>query len=199
VKAIYDAALRHHPDHPDVLTSLAIDAAENAERAEGDAAAALWRTAHTAAERALAVAPTDAHGWFVRGRVRYDDPAVPVTDALADLEAAVQLDPTHGEARMFVGHSLRDLHRWDEAAAAFAAVDRAAVVYDAYRVDELQADCLLRAGRVEEATARFAAALDAMEPLEDIWFGELLFDAAAAGALPALADRVAALRQRLEG
>lgn len=213
---IYAAALRLNPDEVGVHLSRAISARECAEGlwAPGVdrgawARSPLRRRMATAAREAclaaLERAPSDADALHVMGDQGYFDPDRGASEALPWYERALAADPTHTWAALYRAHCLHDLARWEEAAAAYDAVDPSAFVGPkAWRYEHLleqRAHCRLQAGDVGRARAEFEALLTRWERdptlVRDVW-GEHLAEAAQGPLRDALFDRTLALCRRAD-
>lgn len=88
-------------------------------------------------------------------------------DALGELERAIELDGSHGFARLYRAHCLHDLERFEEAAAAYDDVPHGAFRGPtSWRMDllvEQRAHCRGMAGDLDGARADFERVLTRYE------------------------------------
>lgn len=127
----------------------------------------LWRIALEAAETACAVDNANPDLRYTLGHVLYLARPPRTTEALAEFEHAMALEPGHAWANLYQAHCLHDLARWNAAAEAYGKVDAAAFAgHAAWRTEllrEQRATCLLRAGRRREALSTFTAVIERRE------------------------------------
>lgn len=216
VRPLYQAALAAAPDRQGpVLTAWSLGALTCVTVAPDTVSPkdleALRQEALTVGRRAVAVADS-ADAWHAVGLAHYEAAEDELADALAAFEAACSRDPQDVWPRLYRAHCLQDLERWDEAAAAYATLSPGD--FDALRAwrwvaaQELRAECLLRAGRREEALVAYGLVLDRFEaawaaqqaggtPDDEPEQPDLLADEELLAELPELAARVEALVARL--
>jgi tetratricopeptide (TPR) repeat protein len=201
LKRAYDAAVAADPTDPHVWTSRAIARSNTTFLdAEGTREVVGW------GRRAVAFAPDDGYLNSVLGQFLYHagllDEAEPV------LRHALALG-RKGWTHLWLAHTLHDLKRWAEAAAAYQALPAAAMPA-AWRVQlarQQRAQCLQRAGRREDALVlytevleRYERALDAgldaiSSPVLDCGYPSYLLDDL--GFFPELVERTTQLCIRL--
>ncbi len=162
---IYKAALALCSTNSNLHASRAIGAQQCMEAARWsrpprpELARAIFEEGRAAALEAIARAPDDVHAYSVLAQLHYFSEHASAEQTLAHYERALEVDPTCGWSLLYRAHCLHDLGRWAEAADAYEAVPRAhyqgRVAWRYVVALEQRADCLLRAGRRDEALAGF--------------------------------------------
>ena len=175
VSGLYAEAVRRDPMDPRLRYSWALAAYNYADFVPESDRASMIHDAARLAEDAVRAAPDDPYAHYVLGLALYDDETRPVADAEREFRRAVELRPGFAAARLYLGHALQDLGRWDEALTEMQAVSDEGLMAEfgslqRWRVAKLReqvAVCLLRLGRIaeaEHATEEFLHIAEQAEP-----------------------------------
>lgn len=156
----------------------------------------LFNEAANVCREGIALNPDISELYSQLGRAYYD--LRQLDDAIGAYETALALDRRNMWAALYKAHCFHDLERWEEAVAAYEAVDIS--FFDGIKSwrgvlarDQLAA-CRMHAGDLEGALADFEAALHRYETNPGLLFSKQYLKEAATGPLrEQLADRVHAL------
>jgi tetratricopeptide (TPR) repeat protein len=122
-----------------------------------------WNQAFNEADRAIALAESDAESWVLRGRARYE--LGQTRPALADLNRALALAPGNPEASHYRGHCHEFLGEYQEAVADFTAALRR-VPGDPHLLARRGVN-RMRLGQSDEAVADLRKVLDSKPAVAD--------------------------------
>lgn len=208
---IYRVAHQEAPGDPKVLRSWGISAHERLSGTPEDAEVA--EAGLRALHEAHRLAPDDAETAYVIGLIHYDSQGLSNAGKLAEARAwfsrAVERDPEHRMAQLYLAHCLHDAQQWAEAARAYEAVDLEALArswpaWRAIKAKEQLACCLAFSGQPEAARDHLRQLFDALETMDDEALADVVMNLdeavdALSGPLhdPDLVARVLALAQRI--
>jgi tetratricopeptide (TPR) repeat protein len=126
----------------------------------------MWREAQQSFERAMRLAPGHADLAFAYAKSLYDDAELGARLALEWFEQVLAFSPTHRSARLFLGHCLQQLGRWEEAAEAYETLLRdSGVGLTMLSVRANWAHCLQQLGRGQQADAAYSEILALLDQL----------------------------------
>lgn len=197
IDRVYQQAIRLQPQDWVLHSSRSISASYLAESATDPRdVERLVRQSDESLRRALKLEPEDAELHYLAGHHTYVHRTGTTEDAMAEFRHAIDLDPSHGFARLYLAHGLHDLGRFEEAVLAYDKVPKAAFQGPiSWRMDllvEQRAQCRAKSGDLEGARADFERALARYErePHLAYYTTPQYRHWAAEGPFPDLADRV---------
>lgn len=205
VERVYAAAIRLEPEDWVLHSSRSICASRLAEvTTDPRDLERLVRASDESLRRALELAPDAAELHYLAGYNTYVHRTGSTEDALGELERAIELDGSHGFARLYRAHCLHDLERFEEAAAAYDDVPHGAFRGPtSWRMDllvEQRAHCRGMAGDLDGARADFERVLTRYEREPHLaLYAPPRYRRWAADAFPELADRVEAVEAAATG
>lgn len=167
LRRIYTRALAEAPHDPWLWHAWGSKAAARAlQSARLGTSRWMWTEVEEALERAMRLAPGHPDLAFAYAKVLYDNPSRSATDALPWFRQVLGFAPDHQSARLFVGHCLQQLGRWQEAADTYEALLAESSDGPApLPVHANWAHCLQQLGQSQRAQAAFSQIFDVLETL----------------------------------
>ena len=131
----------------------------------------LFAEGEAACRKALELAPGNAGILYSLGINNYMNPKRSVNQAKQWFAAALESDPGHCMARLYVGHCCQDDGNWREALDSYSRVDQEQLARDwpRWRTEKLReqiAFCCMKCGLREEAVRRFQEVLSVYEAIK---------------------------------
>lgn len=164
IDRVYRHAIRLQPEDWVLHSSRSISASYLAEVAsEARDVERLVRASDDSLRRAMALRPDDAELHYLAGYHMYMHRTGTTEEALTQFDRAIELDGSHGFARLYRAHCLHDLERFEEAVTAYDEVPKNAFQgLISWRIDllvEQRAQCRAKAGDLNGARTDFERVL----------------------------------------
>jgi tetratricopeptide (TPR) repeat protein len=186
LRPLYIRALQDSPHDPWLWHAWGERASALAARTEARSAARwMWGEAERSLERATRLAPGHPDLLFAYAKALYDDPERAARMALPWFERVLAFSPGHRSARLFLGHCLQQLERWEEAIAAYEALlQEPGAGASLISVQANWANCLQQLGQRDRADAAYSEILRTLDQLPPEHCDEALASLESVGAFP---------------